>query len=250
MTLALQTWAPQPLASSWEPPASQSSPQTSPPEATGPTLQGAALVSMSSELFSQRKDFPFAPQVWSKGITDFLHLDPSYTLSSHLAPIIPMRVKEDHCLYIGGVSQWDSWAFTSGPFMHIWYALSSWRHKTETGLGLLVWCGHWFHEISRVSKQHQGGKNKEAACNHSSHTHRHTHRRGYRIHLILRENATLESTMSMCLAEVRSSKWLDSLINFQLSINICCPCVYSEITESNVTSFTFTLKIFISWGKI
>ena len=76
MTLAVQTWAPQPLASSWEPPASQSSPQSSPPEATGPTLQGAALVSMSSELFSQRKDFPFAPQVRSKGITDFLHLDP------------------------------------------------------------------------------------------------------------------------------------------------------------------------------
>ena len=63
MTLALQTWAPQPLSSFWEPPASQSSPQSSPPEATGPTLQGAALVSMSSELFSQRKDFPFAQQV-------------------------------------------------------------------------------------------------------------------------------------------------------------------------------------------
>lgn len=123
---------------------------------------------------SQRKDFPFAPQVWSKGMTDFLHLDPSHTLSSHLAPIIPMRVEEGRSLYIGGVSQWDAWAFTSGPFMHIWYALSSWRHKTETGLGLLACCGHCFHKISRVSKQHQGGKNKEA-CNHSSHTHTHTH---------------------------------------------------------------------------
>ena len=214
MTLALQTWAPQPLASSWEPPASQSSPQSSPPEATGPTLQGAALVSMSSELFSQRKDFPFAPQVWSKGITDFLHLDPSYTLSSHLALIIPMRVEEGRSLYIGGVSQWDAWAFTSGPFMHIWYALSSWRHKTETGLGLLAWCGHCSHEISKVTKHLQGGKNKEAACNHSSHTHRHTHRRGYRIHLILRENATLESNMSMCYADVISCKWPDSLKNF------------------------------------
>ena len=174
MTLALQTWAPQPLASSWEPPASQSSPQSSPPEATGPTLQGAALVSMSSELFSQRKDFPFAPQVWSKGITDFLHLNPSYTLSSHLAPIMPMRVEEGHSLYIGGVNQLEAWAFTSGAFIHVLYALSSWRHKTETGLGLLVWCGHCSHKISRVSKQHQGGKNREA-WNHSSHTHTHTH---------------------------------------------------------------------------
>ena len=67
MTLALQTWAPQPLASSWEPPASQSSPQSSPPEATGPTLQGAALVSVSSELFPKGRIFPLHHRYEARG---------------------------------------------------------------------------------------------------------------------------------------------------------------------------------------
>ena len=155
--------------------ASQSSPQSSPPEAAGPPLQGAALVSIIFELFSQSKDFPFAQQVWSKGMTDFLYLDPSYTLSSYLAPIIPMGVKEGHSLYRGGANQRDTWTFTSGRFIHILYALSSWRHKTETGLSPLARYGHCFHELSRLSEQLQDGKNKEAAYKHSSHTHTHTH---------------------------------------------------------------------------
>ena len=54
--------------------------------------------------------------------------------------------------------------------------------------------------VARIKKQHA-----IIQATHT-HTHTHTHRRGYRIHLILRENVTLESTMSMCHAEVRSPK--------------------------------------------
>ena len=101
MTLALQTWAPQPLASSWEPPASQSSPQSSPPEATGPTLQGAAFVSMSSELFSQRKDFPFGP------IAHFvLTSGPSYPHEGRRRPFPLYR----RCESMGHLS-FHSWTF-------------------------------------------------------------------------------------------------------------------------------------------